>query len=132
MFYNTGTDIDVVTGLPDADDKDSLLPLPTNPSFGSITIAAPNLTFKGLDDPTSPFDGMLFYQRRRNVLPISLDGGLFDGTVYGKWSHTSLLPGNHKAQIVSSTATLTSIPLLVGLKLSPGRRAKAPQVYLVE
>ncbi len=92
MFYVTLKSWDPYSGYPDNLDFNS--PPPTNNAQrGGITVTS-DATLHGLKDPASPFDGMLFYQRRINDMPVHVSGnataGQVTGTVYAKWSELTL------------------------------------------
>ncbi len=81
------------------------LPNPPDPQFGKVDFAKFNcnatnahVSLQGLKDPNSPFNGMLFFQRRRNTSTASIAGtpGIdvtLDGTIYAKWAQFSLAGG---------------------------------------
>src|SRR6266852_825603 len=100
MFYITGSNYDPTTGSPDSSDGGSSPPTSGNPSFGAITINgnvgknAGTVNLTGLNDSTSPFNGMLFYQRRWNTQGADINGGSdvtqLNGTIYAKWAQFKL------------------------------------------
>jgi hypothetical protein len=73
MFYITNSPVySPASGIPDAFDGETIPSGPTAMTLlpsAIINVGLLNSRFSGLDDPSSPFDGMLIYQRR-------LDGGL--------------------------------------------------------
>ena len=82
-------------------------------NFGSIGIGTGNITFTGLNDPNSPFDGMLFYQRRANrtEIQIGANGANMSGTLYAKWARLNLThPGASNCQCVTNTLTAGARP----------------------
>ncbi len=92
MFYVTLDSWDPQSGYPDNLDFNSP-PLTNAAKRGGITVTS-DATLRGLKDPASPFDGMLFYMRRVNDLPVAVAGnataGQVTGTVYAKWSELTL------------------------------------------
>lgn len=104
MFYLTGDDYNVFTGLPDANDLENPPPLPGKQNLSSATINA-GLELTGLDDPDSPYHGMLFYQRRLNTESFRIQGnssaGSLAGTLYAKWADIQIAgQGIYNAQFV--------------------------------
>jgi len=89
MFYATGSNYDPASGFPDANDGDG--PPPTgyekDVKFGAITMNA-GMVFTPLEDSSSPFNNMLFYQRRWNTQSVDFQGdaeeGNLSGTLYAK------------------------------------------------
>jgi len=95
MFYITDSAAYTpADGLPDANDGGTVPAAPGVPSLApSVVINAGLLgsTYSGLSSASSPFDGMLVYQRRTDRRPIAivaeqlLGGTAMSGTVYAKW-----------------------------------------------
>lgn len=111
MFYITGSDYDVTSGLPDSGDIGAVPPDSGGASFGGVTINA-SMQFHGLNDPSSPFHGMLFYQRRLNTNSFSLAGnsaaGNLSGTFYSKWASLDISgQGTYGSQIIAADVKLT-------------------------
>ncbi len=85
LFYNTGTNFDVTTGLPDA--GDSLDPdSPAAPGdFGEIQIYS-NVRFDPFDVAGHPLAGLVIFQRRGNLRPVELRAqtqlSSMNGTIY--------------------------------------------------
>lgn len=95
MIYNTGSDFNVNTGLPDSGDRTSSPPASGNPTFGAISIAGNgSLRLTSYINSSSAFDGLLLYQRRLNTQAINLSGNAdvasLKGTVYAKSAAISL------------------------------------------
>jgi Flp pilus assembly protein TadG len=96
MFYITTTDYDPTTGLPDANDLETL-PLSSGAQRGGAAVTS-NATLNALSLPASHpgsiYNGVLIYLRRRNDMPVSVAGnataGQVTGTVYAKWSQLTL------------------------------------------
>jgi Flp pilus assembly protein TadG len=135
MFYLTGSDYDVHTGYPDVTDYEAKPPASGNASFGSATINA-GLHFTAYDDPSSPFHGMLFYQRRLNTREFSIQGnsaaGDLKGTIYAKWASLKISgQGTYNAQFVTGSLT-TSGNGTVTILDGGGLIGRSNQVFLVE
>jgi len=136
MIYNTGSDYNVNTGLPDSGDGSTAPPYSGSASFGSISIGgSAKFNVTGLANSSSPFDGMVIYQRRLNTKPIQLSSsGSYNikGTTYAKWAPLNLSSnGTFNSQFfVGSLAFSGNSNLTVD---STGQNlAKADYVYLVE
>jgi Flp pilus assembly protein TadG len=137
MIYNTGSDYNVNTGLPDANDGTSSPPASGNPTFGSVSItgnALLNLT--PYSNSSSPFDGMVIYQRRLNTQPMKIAGNgssdVLKGTVYAKSAPLDLAGnGTFNAQFIVQSTNYVGNGSLV-LNSSGQHLAKSDQVYLVE
>ncbi len=111
MFYITGSDYDVFTGLPDSEDLYRSPPAAGSASFGGVSINA-GLQFTGLSDSSSPYNGMLFYQRRLNTKAFSIQGnssaGNLAGTIYAKWAPMSISgQGTYGAQFIVRSMALS-------------------------
>jgi hypothetical protein len=110
MFYSTGSNYDPNTGAPDNTDSPDPLNLSPPPKanqqagvqYGDITINA-GMQFSPIDieDMTlnyttaqrtalKPFDGMLFYQRRKNPLGASIQGNSATGLLTGTTNSNGL------------------------------------------
>jgi hypothetical protein len=137
MVYNTGSDYNVNTGLPDSDDGANAPPASGDATFGGVSItgnAALNLT--AYSNSSSPFDGMVFYQRRLNTQPLKLAGNgasdVLTGTVYAKWAPLDLSGnGEFNAQFVVQRVDITGNGDLT-LNVSGQNLARSDQVFLVE
>ena len=120
MFYLTGSNyLDNSPGYWDAaDDAQNALdgglpptsgavqlPAPPDPNFSQVQFASltcnangGTVALTGLKDPASPFDGVLFFQRRRNVETMSIEGNpspgvALTGKIYAKWAPLKLSGG---------------------------------------
>jgi hypothetical protein len=103
MFYITDSgSFAAGTGLPDANDDADTAPTNTLANTLPSALVLPLLSsarITGLNDASSPFDGMLIYQRRVDRRPIVLEaqqllgGGDISGTVYSKWGHVVFVGG---------------------------------------
>lgn len=135
MFYLTGNDYDVMTGYPDVLDYDAQPPASGNTSFSSATINA-GLKFSAYNDPSSPYHGMLFYQRRLNTREFSIQGnsapGNLRGTIYAKWAQMKIAgQGIYDAQFVVGNIVTTgqgNVTILDGGDLI----GRSNQIFLVE
>jgi hypothetical protein len=141
MFYLTNAGAySPLTGAPDAADGETAPPAP--PIAGLLPSAVINVgllqsSFSPLDDPASPFDGLLIYQRRLDRRPIFvvaqnlIGAGSFGGSVYARWGHVTFIgQGDHEASFASGTLRVVN---LGNVTLSPGRLLPPAQdVFLVE
>jgi Putative Flp pilus-assembly TadE/G-like len=93
MFYITNTtNYSPASGAPDSGDGNAVPPAGAPNLIPSVVIASLlGSNYSGLNDPSSPFNGMLIYQRRIDRRPIVLAdetlilGGNLGGTVYAKY-----------------------------------------------
>jgi Flp pilus assembly protein TadG len=140
LFYITNAaGYDGVSGGPDASDVE------TPPASGGASQLTPSVFIQasllgsgisGLNDPDSPFDGMVIYQRRHDRRPIviahqNLLGGDFAGTVYAKWGHVAFVGnGTYDARFVCGSMRVLTLfdSMLAPSKLLP----PAQDVLLVE
>lgn len=100
MFYITDSaTYDAVTGLPDSLDEVNEPAVPSLLNLVPSVVVVEGLssmTWTGLDDPSSPFDRMLLFQRRHDRRPIvvvrqALGGAhTWSGNIYAKWGHLML------------------------------------------
>jgi hypothetical protein len=140
LFYITNAPgYDGVSGDPDASDG------AMRPASGGGSHVTPSVFIQasllgsgvsGLNDPDSPFDGMIIYQRRHDRRPIviahqNLLGGDFAGTVYAKWGHVSFIGnGTYDARFVCGSMRVLT---LFDSTLSPSNfLPPARDVLLVE
>jgi len=137
LIYNTGSDYSSSTGNPDSLDGESSPPASGNAGFGPIYLGGDgNLDLEGITNATSPFYGMVIYQRRLNTQPITINAqgsatAKMKGTIYAKWADVYFFgPGSYDTQIVAGTIALDSGS---GTMLSTSPiLGKSPQVFLVE
>jgi hypothetical protein len=92
----------------------------------AINIGLLGSRLSGLNDPASPFDGMLIYQRRHDRRPIAivqenlLGAGQLSGTIYSKWGHVILAgKGDLDARFVVGTMRIVAL-LDMEIRPSPG------------
>jgi Flp pilus assembly protein TadG len=163
MFYNTGNSYNPINGTPDVNDGEK--PPPNSASdlgdgtqyWGEMQFNA-GMQFKPIDTSSinaniyqdsrypgattglarvSPdFNGMLFYQRRRNPRGMTVTGnashGTLVGTIYAKWAHVEITgQGTYNAQFVIGTMAVSGNGY-VALNYNGPKLGKAPQVFLVE
>lgn len=130
MFYITNSSAySPTSGTPDSGDGES------EPSGGLsgltpsvvINLAVFGGSFSPLNDPSSPFHGMLLYQRRLDPRPIVLvqenliGNASLAGIIYSKWGNVSIAGrGTLELAIAAGSIRLVGI---AGLTV-------APQVYL--
>ncbi|MBS0265742.1 MAG: hypothetical protein JSS02_27675 [Planctomycetes bacterium] len=137
MIYNTGSDYNVGTGLPDSGDANTAPPASGSATFGAISLTGNGtLNLTPYANSASPFAGMVVYQRRLNTQPISLSGNgaadILKGTVYAKWATLNLTGnGTFNAQfIVGQSSFSGNGNLIIDHAGQPG--ANSQQVFLVE
>jgi Flp pilus assembly protein TadG len=137
MLYNTGSDYNVSTGLPDSGDGSSSPPASGNATFAGVSItgnAQINLT--PFTNASSPFDGLVYYQRRLNTQAFKIAGNgssdVLKGTVYAKWANLDLSGnGTFNSQFVVKSLDFTGNGSLT-LDITGQHVAKSDQVFLVE
>ena len=137
MLYNTGSDYSVSTGLPDASDGASAPPAAGSATFGAVSISGNALLdLTPYSNTSSPFDGMVLYQRRLNTQPLRLSGNgasdILAGTVYAKWAPLDLSGnGTFNSQFVVQRLDISGNGTLT-LDLTGQHLARSDQVFLVE
>ena len=137
MLYNTGSDYNANTGLPDSGDGTSAPPASGNPTFGGLSITGnARLDLTPFSNPSSPFDGMVVYQRRLNTQELKLAGNgssdVLTGTVYAKWAPIDLSGnGTFNSQFVVKEVKFTGNGTLT-LDVTGQPLARSLQVFLVE
>lgn len=137
MFYNTGSDY-TTSSPPDASDGQTVPPskIPGNPTFGDVTINGQDIQLTGLNDSSSPFNGMLFYQRRWNTNTVSIQGNgaanQLQGSMYARWAQFKVSgSGTYGAQFIAGSLAVTG-GANITLNYAGKNLGKANQVYLVE
>jgi hypothetical protein len=141
MFYITNsTGYDASSGGPDSGDAENgpgSHPAQTLVPSVVINTALLGSSFSPLADPSSPFNGLLVYQRRQDLRPIVIAnqnlllGGNISGTIYAKWGHV-IFAGNstYNVKIVAGTVRLLAV---LDMTLSPSALLPPAQdVFLVE
>jgi len=116
MFYLTqSSNFSAETGAPDNAEDGSIAPPNTITNMLPSAIILPLLptaSITGLDDPDSPFDGMLLFQRRldRRMFVIDsqqlLGANQLSGSVYNKWGHTLFVGGASTSGLRFATGTM--------------------------
>jgi Flp pilus assembly protein TadG len=132
LFYNTASNYDPNTGNDTG---------PGGSSFGGINISSSGVNLSGLADPTSPYNGMLFFMDRANTAngsknTISIQGGSSGATIVGTTyaPNTNLQisgQGNWNAQFLVGLMSVTGGGD-VTINYSGPITGQAPQVFLVE
>ena len=140
MFYITNTTTySATSGAPDNSDGNSAPPTRSlNNVFPSVVIASLlGSNYSALNDSSSPFNGLLFYQRRVDRRPIILAdetlvlGGTLSGAVYSKYGQLIFAAnGNYNLKFaVGSALFLNALQCtLAPTQLLP----PATDVYLVQ
>lgn len=141
LFYITDSGgYTPASGAPDDADGETVPPAPailTIVPSTVINVLLPLSTYRGLDDPASPFDGMLIYQRRTDRRPVvlvnnlALGGRDIEGVIYSKWGHVVLSgSGFRETCVVAGTLRLLSVTpsLIAPTELLP----PALDVFIVE
>ena len=142
LFYVTdAATYNASSGSPDASDNHNVAPANLLGSVVPSVLLAPLLpgsSISGLSNASSPFNGMLIYQRRVDRRPIVvsglklLGGGAVSGTIYAKWGHVIFLSGlgTYDLRFVCGTMRVLTIGETT---LAPTKKfAAARDVYLVE
>jgi hypothetical protein len=101
-----------------------------------VNLSGESIALSGISDASSPFQGMLFYQRRWNTQAISVQGNTsqvrLTGTLYAKWANFQLSgQGSYNAQFVAGSISVSGSASVVITYAGTGG-GKANQVYLVE
>lgn len=119
LFYLTNSaTYSAATGMPDAADGESTPPAPavlTLLPSAVINLLLPGNSISGLNDPASPFHGLLIYQRRADRRPIAIVTGLLggdsiSGRVYAKWGHVILAAnGTIDGSFVAGTMRIVTV-----------------------
>ena len=137
LIYNTGSDYNVNTGLPDSGDGTSVPPASGNATFGALSITGnAELNVTPYSNSSSPFDGMVVYQRRLNPQAMKLAGNgssdVLTGTVYAKWAPLDLSGnGTFNSQFIVQRVNITGNGTLT-LDVTGQHLARSDQVFLVE
>lgn len=141
LFYITNSQAFSATdGSPDNADVGTTPTAPTTPpAVPSVVINAAllNSSFTPLQDPLSPLNGLLLYQRRNDFRPIAIvnqtliGGAAIRGTIYAKWGHVIFAAdGTYDVRIVAGSLRLAAV---LSLAFTPSQLLPPAQdVYLVE
>jgi Flp pilus assembly protein TadG len=134
MFYNTGSDYQS-NGTPDSSDG-STLGTDSNAHFGSIAVNGGTINLTPIASSSSPFFGILFYQRRWNTQDLGVGGNSntvnLTGTVYDKWGNLTLAgQGKYNAEFVVGTMSISG-NAAVTINATGKNQGRVNQVFLVE
>lgn len=140
MFYITNSaSYSPTSGGPDSSDGETEAPGYSLSTILPSTVITGILgsSYSGLDDPGSPYDGMLIYQRRWDRRPIVFAcenlvlGGTMAGTVYAKWASIWFAAqGTYDMKFVSGSMRFVNV---LACTIAPTTLlAPAKDVYLVE
>jgi hypothetical protein len=136
MIYNTGSDY-TSGGSPDSSDSPTTLGTDKNANFGIVSIGGnASVTFTPISDPSSPFNGILFYQRRYNTQAASVGGNTstlsLSGTIYDKWGNFALAgQGTYNAEFVVGSMSISG-GAAVTINATGKNTGRLNQVFLVE
>jgi Flp pilus assembly protein TadG len=140
MFYITNTTTySPLSGAPDSSDGNTIAPSPGAMQLIPSVVIASLLgsNYSGLNDPASPFYGLLIYQRRVDRRPIVLAdqqlllAGTLQGTIYGKYSQIVFAAnGTFDLCLVGGSIRFANILQTVLAPTQP--LPPAQDVYLVE
>jgi Flp pilus assembly protein TadG len=134
MFYNTGSDY-LSNGTPDSSDG-STLGTDSSANFGAFSINGGTVNLSPISDQSSPFFGVLLYQRRWNTQQASVGGNSsgvnMTGTIYDKWGNFKLAgQGQYNAEFVVGTLTISGNGA-VTINAAGKNQGRVNQVFLVE
>jgi hypothetical protein len=131
MFYDTASNYDPSTGADTGSGTSR---------FGGINISGSGVTLSGLNDPTSPYNGMLFFMDRSNTgsltSVISIQGGsggaTVTGTTYAPTGNLSISgSGKWNSQFLVNSTSITGGGT-VTIQYNGQNHGLAPEVFLVE
>jgi Flp pilus assembly protein TadG len=143
MFYITdSTNYSAITGAPDNADGNGTPPAPTVLTMVPSVVIASLLdsSYSALNSTTSPFYGLLFYQRRFDRRPIVLAAeslllsGTLSGTVYAKYGQGIFAAEGGPYNLKFVTGSMLFLNALT-CQLSPPQTELLPpamDVYLVQ
>ena len=137
MIYNTGSDYNVSTGLPDSGDLSQSPPAAGSATFGGLTLAGSGIiNLTPINNASSVFNGMGYYQRRLNTQPFVQTGASsiapFKGTIYAKWSQVQLYGSStYSAQFIVGSVHISG-GTSINVDATGQNLAKVAQVFLVE
>jgi Flp pilus assembly protein TadG len=140
-FYITDTaGYSAASGAPDNSDGNAVPPTGAANLIPSVVIASLlGSSYSGLNDSSSPFNGLLIYQRRIDRRPIVLAdetlilGGSLSGTVYAKYAQM-IFAANGTYNLRFATGSMLCLNALQ-CKLSPTTSQLLPpamDIYLVQ
>jgi Flp pilus assembly protein TadG len=138
-FYITNTtNYSPASGAPDNSDGNAVPPAGSGTLIPSVVIASLlGSSYSGLNDSSSPFNGLLFYQRRIDRRPIVLVdetlilGGTLSGAVYSKYGQTIFAAnGTYNLRFVTGSMLCLNV---LQCTLTPSQLLPpAMDVYLVQ
>jgi Flp pilus assembly protein TadG len=138
-FYITNTtNYTPASGAPDNSDGNATPPAGAANLIPSVVIASLlGSSYSGLNDSTSPFNGLLFYQRRIDRRPIVLAdetlilGGTLSGSIYSKYGQMIFAAaGTYNLKFVTGSMLCLNI---LQCTLNPSQLlSPAMDVYLVQ
>lgn len=140
MFYITNTtNYSATSGAPDSSDAGSTAPAPSLTTLVPSVVIASLLgsSYSPISSGTSPFSGVLIYQRRIDRRPIVLAdeslllAGTLSGSIYGKYSQVMFAcNGTFDLKFVSGSLRFANVlqTTIAPTQLLP----PAQDVYLVE
>jgi hypothetical protein len=136
MIYNTGSDYNPTNGTPDTNDGSTLGSDPLNPTTGQIAINGGTVNLSPITNSSSPFAGMLFYQRRWNTQDVGVGGNSttvnLSGTLYDKWGKFTLAgQGQYNAEFVVGWMSVSG-NAAVTINATGKNTGRVNQVFLVE
>jgi hypothetical protein len=137
LFYNTGSNYDPSQGTPDSADTDTSLD--PGASFGDVFLSAGRLLLTPWSDPSSPFDGLAYYQRRANPAAVTIQSNspqdILAGTLYAPRAALTVKagPAPLQVQLIAGSLQIQGQPTGAAvLFAAPSQVARANQVFLVE
>jgi Flp pilus assembly protein TadG len=131
MFYDTASNYDPSTGT----DTGS-----GNSNFGGINVSSSGVSLSGLNDSSSPYNGMLFFMDRSNTgnstATVSIQGGSSGATVTGTtYAPTASLSisgsGTWNSQFLVNSMSISGQGT-VTIQYNGQNQGLAPEVFLVE
>lgn len=141
MFYITDSSgYSAISGTPDSGDGETQPAAPgalTLLPSAVINLTVPGSRLTGISDSSSPYDGMLLFQRRMDRRPVAIVTGILgssrvSGTVYAKWGHVILASsGTVETAVVAGTVRIVAV---LPTTIAPTRLLLPPaeDVYLLE
>ncbi len=131
LFYNTASNYDPSTGTDNGNGTSTV---------GGINISGSGVALSGLDDPTSPYNGMLFFTDRSNTGTLTpsisiqggSDGAMVTGTTYAPTANLSISgSGTWNSQFLVNSMSITGQGT-VTIQYNGQNQGLAPEVFLVE
>jgi hypothetical protein len=134
MFYLTNDGFNATTGLPDANDGSTQGSTSNGNTLNMSGTATVSLT--PYNTGNSPFNGILFYQRRQDTASPNITGNgtstSLTGTIYAKWAQFQIGgQGQYNAQFVVGSMILSG-QAAVTINATGKNFGRANLVFLVE